>query len=146
MAITFNKKEKEKKRLKKRQDKAEKMAMRKANAEPGQSLEEMMAYVDEDGNLSSTPPDPKKKKATRAEDIEIGIARRSESDEADEIQTGKVTFFNETKGYGFIQENGNGHNIFFHLSAVQGKIKLGATVSFESENSAKGLVAKWVKV
>jgi len=146
MAITFSKKEKEKKRLKKRQDKAEKMAMRKANAEQGLQLEDMMAYVDENGNLSSTPPDPKKKKATKAEDIEIGIARRSEAEEGDGIQSGTVTFYNETKGYGFIQEDGNGDNIFFHLSEVQGKIQQGAKVTFESENSPKGLVAKWVKV
>jgi cold shock CspA family protein len=146
MAITFNKKEKEKKKLKKRQDKAEKMAMRKANAEPGQKLEDMLAYVDENGNLSTTPPDPKKKKATKAEDIEIGISRRPENEEPDGPQTGRVTFYNELKGYGFIQGEGNGENVFFHLNAVQGKIKMGGTVSYESENSPKGLVAKWVKV
>ena len=55
---TFNKKEKEKKRLKKKQEKMEKMQERKANAEKGKSLDEMMAYIDENGNLSSTPPDP----------------------------------------------------------------------------------------
>ena len=59
---TFNKKEKEKKRLKQRQDKAEKMEQRNANAKKGKSLDEMMAYLDENGNLTSTPPDPKKKK------------------------------------------------------------------------------------
>ncbi|MFN9520092.1 MAG: cold shock domain-containing protein, partial [Bacteroidota bacterium] len=44
---TFSKKEKEKKRLKKRQDKAQKKEERKANSLKGKSLEDMMAYVDE---------------------------------------------------------------------------------------------------
>lgn len=144
MAITFNKKEKEKKRLKKRNDKAEKMAARKANAESGQSLEDMMAYVDENGNLSTTPPDPKKKKATRAEDITIGVSRRLDEEPGDLM--GTVTFFNELKGYGFIQGERRGENVFFHLNAVQGNIKMGAVVSYEAEDSPKGLVAKWVKV
>ena len=59
---TFNKREKEKKRLKQQQEKREKMEERKANAKKGKSLDEMLAYIDENGNLSSTPPDPKKKK------------------------------------------------------------------------------------
>ena len=59
---TFSKKEKEKKKLKKRKEKEEKMEDRKANVEKGLQLEDMMVYVDEEGNLSSTPPDPKKKK------------------------------------------------------------------------------------
>jgi len=58
---TFNKRQKEKNRLKQKQDKREKMEERKANAKKGKSLEEMLAYIDENGNLSSTPPDPKKK-------------------------------------------------------------------------------------
>jgi len=63
---TFGKKEKEKKRLKERQEKHEKMEERKANARKGKSLEDMMAYIDEDGNISSTPPDPKKEKSIQA--------------------------------------------------------------------------------
>jgi hypothetical protein len=59
---TFSKKEKEKKKIKKRKDKEEKKEERKAMAPKGQSLEDMFVYVDEDGNITSTPPDPKKKK------------------------------------------------------------------------------------
>ena len=78
---TFNKKEKEKKRLKQRQEKREKMEERKANAKKGQSLDDMMAYIDEDGNISSTPPDPKKKKLFNVEDIQIGVPKFEETDE-----------------------------------------------------------------
>jgi len=52
---TFGKKEKEKKRKKQQQEKREKMEERKANAKKGKSLDEMMAYVDENGNISATP-------------------------------------------------------------------------------------------
>ena len=61
---TFNKKEKEKKRLKKRQEKLERRAQRKLEkAERGKvAFEDMLSYVDENGNLTNTPPDPSKKK------------------------------------------------------------------------------------
>jgi hypothetical protein len=60
---TYLKKEKEKKRLKDKQDKAAKKEERKANAKKGKSLEEMLAYIDDNGNLVSTPPDNKQIKA-----------------------------------------------------------------------------------
>jgi hypothetical protein len=58
---TFNKKEAEKRKAQKRKEKEQRKEERKANAKEGKSLEEMMAYVDEDGNITSTPPDPTKK-------------------------------------------------------------------------------------
>ena len=57
---TFGKKEKEKKRLKKREDKLEKKEERKSNSQKGASLEDMLMYVDENGQLTDTPPDPLK--------------------------------------------------------------------------------------
>jgi len=58
---SFSKKEKEKKKLKKKQDKEQKKEERKNNTDKGKSLEEMFVYVDEYGNITSTPPDPTKK-------------------------------------------------------------------------------------
>ena len=60
---TFNKKEREKKKIKKKKDKAEKKQSRKS--EESRSFEEMIMYVDENGNLTPTPPDPSKKKKIR---------------------------------------------------------------------------------
>ena len=54
----------------------------------------MMAYVDEHGNLSDTPPDPTKKKKVIASNIEIGIPKRDEEEQATGRQ-GKVTYFND---------------------------------------------------
>lgn len=57
---TYNKREKEKKKIRLRNEKAEKREERKANKTKGKSLDDMLAFVDENGNLSSTPPEPKK--------------------------------------------------------------------------------------
>src|SRR5438132_14015875 len=92
---TFAKKEKEKKRIKQRQDKQEKMEERKANAKKGKTLDEMMAYIDENGNLSATPPDPRKKVVFKQEDMNTGVPIH----EKEEIERqGIVSFFNEAKG------------------------------------------------
>lgn len=53
---SFNKREKEIRKLKNRQDKAQKMEERKSNNDKGKTLEDMMVYLDENGNLSPVPP------------------------------------------------------------------------------------------
>jgi hypothetical protein len=63
---TFNKKEKEKKKKKKQQEKENRKEERKANSDKGKSFEDMLAYVDEYGNISDTPIDPKNRKIGRA--------------------------------------------------------------------------------
>ena len=55
---TYNKKEVRNKKEKKRKDKEKKRLDRKENATEGKSFDDMIAYVDENGRLSSTPPDP----------------------------------------------------------------------------------------
>jgi hypothetical protein len=67
---TFNKRDKEKKRLQKREEKQLKKEERKANAGTS-SFESMIAYVDENGQLTSTPPDPTKRVEIDAESIEL---------------------------------------------------------------------------
>ncbi len=57
---TIGKKEKEKKKARERQDKLQRKQERKANNSKGKSFEDMIAYVDENGNFSSTPIDPKR--------------------------------------------------------------------------------------
>ena len=144
---TFNKKEKEKKRLKKKQDKEQKKEERKANSDKGKPIDEMLAYVDEDGNITSTPPDPTKKKSViKTEDIEIGISRQAAIDPADLIRKGTVTFFNESKGYGFIKDLESQDSIFVHVNGLEDEIKEGDKVSFETEKGQKGLNAVKVKL
>ena len=143
---TFNKREKEKKRLKKKQDKLKKKEERKSSSEKGKSLDDMLVDVDEEGNLSSTPPDPGKKKNIKAEDIEIGVSKQKEPDPEDLIRTGRVTFFNDSKGYGFIKDIETQESIFVHVHGLLDPISEGDKVTFETEKGQKGLNAVRVKL
>ena len=134
---TFGKKEKEKKRAKQRQDKEEKMQERKANAKKGKSLDEMMAYLDENGNLSSTPPDPKKKKIFNQEDIEIGVPKVVFNPE-DAIRSGIITHFNDSKGYGFIRDLKTQEIVFVHINQTSEPLRENDKVSFEVEMGPRG--------
>jgi cold shock CspA family protein len=140
---TFSKKEKEKKRLKKRQDKLVKKEERKADSVGG-SLESMMAYVDEYGNITDTPPDPTKKKKIIASNIEIGVPKREDEPEAAARQ-GKISYWNDSKGYGFIKDLITQENVFVHVNGTLETVKEGDTVTFEVERGQKGMNAVRVK-
>ncbi len=141
---TFNKKENEKKRAKQRQDKAEKMEERKANGKKGKSLDDMMAYIDENGNISSTPPDPRKKKVFNSEDVQIGVPKQVINEE-DAFRSGVVTFFNDAKGFGFIKDAQTGESVFIHVNQLTERIAENDKVNFEVEMGAKGPSAINVK-
>ncbi len=134
---TFSKKEKEKKRLKKRQDKAQKREERKST--PG-GLDDMIAYVDENGMISDTPPDPTKKTKVEASSIELGIPKK-EDVEVDPVRKGRVEFFNDSKGYGFIKEAETQEKFFVHVHGLLEAIGEGDQVSFELERGLKGMNA-----
>jgi cold shock CspA family protein len=141
---TFGKKEKEKARLKKSKEKKEKAEDRKANATKGKSLEDMMAYIDENGNITSTPPDPSRKIKVNVADIQIGIARK-EDVPLDTVRNGVVSFFNEEKGYGFIKDLQTEESIFVHINSLTEPLKENNLVTFETEQGLKGLAAVKVK-
>lgn len=140
---TFSKKENEKKRVQKKKEKEARKEERKANSVSGKSLDDMMAYVDENGNLADTPPDPKKIFTINAEDIEIGVKKMVE---VSGVRTGIVTHFNDQKGYGFIKDKTTQESIFVHINALTEPLKENNKVSFETEMGQKGLVAVNVKV
>ncbi len=142
---TFNKREKEKKRLQKRKEKQEKKEERKANATTGE-LDEMLAYVDEFGNITDTPPDPTvKKKEVKASSIEIGVPKKEREDITAE-RRGKVAFFNDSKGYGFINQDGTQERYFVHINGLIDQVQEGDKVSFQLEKGAKGMNAIEVKI
>ena len=141
---TFSKKEREKKKAKKQQDKQSKAEDRKANSSKGKSLDDMMAYIDEDGNITSTPPDPTKRKKISADSIQIGVPKQ-EDVPMDTVRSGIVTFFNESKGYGFIRDLQTQESIFVHINGLMNPIKENQKVTFETEKGPKGLNAVKVK-
>lgn len=142
---TFNKKEREKKKLQKKKEKAARREERKDQPTDG-SLDSMMAYVDEFGNISDTPPDPNaKSKPIKAKDIEIGVPKKEKEDLTGE-RRGRVTFFNDSKGYGFIEQDGSHERFFVHANNITQTIQEGNKVSFEIEPGPKGMMAVKVKV
>ncbi|WP_027136425.1 cold-shock protein [Gaetbulibacter saemankumensis] len=143
--VTFNKIEKEKKRLKKREDKQKKKEARRAEAkENPQGIQ--FAYVDHNGNLTDTPPDPSMKVKVDVESIEVGIPKKEEREpEEPVVNEGKVAFFDTSKGFGFITDNVNGEKYFVHVSGLLEPIAENDKVTFDLERGQKGMNAVAVK-
>jgi CspA family cold shock protein len=62
------------------------------------------------------------------------------------MNKGTVKFFNETKGFGFISEEGTEKDHFVHVSGLIDEINEGDEVEFELQEGRKGLNAVNVKV
>ncbi|NRD23579.1 cold shock domain-containing protein [Winogradskyella litoriviva] len=144
---TFSKSEKEKKRLKKREDKRKKMEARKLQKEENGTGGIPMAYVDHNGNLTDTPPDPSMKVKVKAENIVIGIPQKDDSDveEFDPIRKGKVSFYDSSKGFGFIIDTETNEKHFTHVSGIIDEIAENDKVTFELEKGQRGMNAVKVK-
>ena len=136
---SFNKKEKEKKRRKKKQEKLERREQRKLEREEGgkKTFEEMLMYVDENGNLTSEKPDPAKKIKIKAEDIVIGVPPKDDTP-VETVRQGRVKFFNHEKGYGFITDAITKDGIFVHVNNTNDDIHENDKVTFEVEMGPKG--------
>lgn len=137
---TFNKKEKEKKRLKKQQEKKEKAEVRKSNSSKGKGMEDMMAYIDENGNITNSPPVLMKQRVVLAESIQIATPKQVAGAE-DELRSGEISFFNTSKGYGFIRDADTRENVFFHINNLTYPAKENDRVKFATEKGPKGLSA-----
>ena len=62
------------------------------------------------------------------------------------MNKGTVKFFNETKGFGFITEEGASKDHFVHISGLVDEIREGDVVEFDLQEGNKGLNAVNVKV
>ena len=142
MGESFAKKELNKKKAKKKQEKAQKVMDRRGSAGK-KSLEDMMAYVDEFGNITDTPPDATaKKQEINPDDIILGAAPR-EPEET--LRTGTVLFFDDAKGYGFISDDKTAEKLFVHSSGIMQPIAERDKVTFEKEKTPRGFSAVLVK-
>jgi len=62
------------------------------------------------------------------------------------VNNGKVKFFDETKGFGFIKDADSAKEYFVHSSGLKDKIKENDDVTFDLEEGKKGLNAVNVKL
>lgn len=141
---SFSKREKEKKKQKKKQEKLQKKEERQAEATDS-SLESMMAYVDEYGNIVDTPPDKDQKEEVKAEDIVVGVPKKGEYETEPEVRKGKIEYFNDAKGFGFIREEGTNEKIFVHVTELQDEVSENDKVTYDVIRNPKGLNAVKVK-
>ncbi len=141
--ITFNKKEREKKKRQKKKEKAERREEKREQETSGK-LDDMMAYVDEYGNIVDTPPENNDKKKVKASDIVVGVPKKEKEDLTLE-RRGKIAFFNDNKGYGFIDQSQTGERYFVHVNGLKQPVQEGDKVRFSLEKGPKGLIAVGVE-
>ena len=139
-SVTVDKRENEKKRLAKRAEKQKKKEERKLSPKAN-SFEDMIAYVDENGVITSTPPEENvKKEEIKQEEILISVPKKEKEEPV--ILKGKVDFFNTSKGFGFIKELSGGERYFFHVNNIlSSAITEGDIVTFDLERGLKGMYA-----
>lgn len=137
MADSFSKKENNKKKTKKLQDKTARREERKINNNKGKSLDDMIIYVDVNGNFTSTPPHLQNKEEDLAK---AKKAKENSEINPEKILTGTITYVSD-KGYGFITEDGTQENVFFHHGELTQPINKHDKVSYRKEASPKGFRA-----
>jgi len=142
---TFSKKDVRDKRAKKRKEKEKRRLEKKEQGKD--SFDDMIAYVDADGNITDTPPDPTvKKKEIKAENIEITVPKAEDRVAVSKTRTGRLKNFDNTKGFGFIIDSESKDSIFVHINDCIDEINIGNRVEFETERGLKGIKAVKVKL
>jgi cold shock CspA family protein len=142
---TFSKKEVRNRKEKKRKDKEQKRAKKKTEGKKS-NLNDMIAYVDEFGKISATPPDPDKKIIIAAESIELKITKNNPGAAPDFIRKGVVISYNNSKGYGFIRDLETNRNVFVHANNLLEPVVENNIVIFEIGKGMKGPAAMKVKL
>ena len=142
---TFGKKEVRNRKEKKRKEKEQKRAKKKSEGGKS-SFNNMIAYVDEFGMITSTPPDPDKKTVIDAESIELKITKNKPETASNFVRKGVVTFFNESKGFGFIRDLVSNQRVFVHANNLLEPVRESDVVFFETGKGPKGPYAMNVKL
>lgn len=141
---TFGKKEVRDKKAKKRKEKEKKRLEKKEQGKKG-GLDDMIAWVDENGVITSEQPDKSQKEEIKAENIEVAVPK-AEFRINNKIRTGRLKNFDESKGFGFIIDSESRDSVFVHANDCEEELKQGARVQFETERGPKGIKAVNVKV
>ncbi len=143
MAETFSKRERRKKKIERRREKELRRDERRNTVVKKKSLEEMMAFVDENGNLSDTPPDPNRAYKASVEDIMIDIPKTVATD-SDGLLDGVVSYFDPAKGYGFVIDDQTKERLFIHVTGLaqpNTELNTGDKVVYTAVRSPRGMQA-----
>ena len=138
-SVTVDKRENEKKRLARRAEKQKRKEEKKLSPKAN-SLDDMIAYVDENGMITSTPPTENIKKEEIMQE-EIVISTPKKEKEVPTVMKGRVEFFNTSKGFGFIKDLSGTEKYFFHVNNVMADISENDIVTFDLERGIKGMNA-----
>ena len=138
-SVTVDKRENEKKRLARRAEKQKRKEEKKLSPKAN-SLDDMIAYVDENCMITSTPPTENiKKEEIKQEEIVISTPKKEK--EVPTVMKGRVEFFNTSKGFGFIKDLSGTEKYFFHVNNVMADISENDIVTFDLERGIKGMNA-----
>lgn len=141
--ITSSKRDREKAKQSKREEKQKRKEDRLSGG--SRSFEEMLAYVDENGMLHSTPQDMNPKEEIDASAIETSVPKKGEPEEVLPL-TGRIEHFNTSRGFGFIKDAASGEKYFFHISSAPNNIIEGDNVTFEIERGTRGMNAVRISI
>ena len=126
---SFGKRENEKKKQARRVEKQNRKEERKSSGK-ATSFEDM---------ITSVPPELRQKEEINQEDILISTPKKE--DVAPVILRGRVDYFNEAKGFGFIRDLSGTEKYFFHVNNVVDDISVNDIVTFDLERGDRGLSA-----
>jgi len=142
---TSGKKEVRNRKDKKRKEKEQKRAKKKIDGKRS-SFDDMIAYVDEFGMISSTPPDTNRNTTVNPETIELGATRSKSENPSSFERKGVISFFDESKGFGFIRDLETSERIFLHVSNLLEPVKENNVVIYEAGKGPKGITAIKVRL
>ena len=138
-SISADKRENEKKRLARRAEKQKKKEEKKLSNKAN-SFEDMIAYVDEKrhDNLYSSGRKHSQRRNKAGRNRHINSQKDKEEPV---IRRGRIEFFNESKGFGFIKDLSGVEKYFFHINNVLTDIAENNIVTFDLERGLKGMNA-----
>ncbi len=141
---SFGKKEVRNKQAKKRKEKAERRLQKKEQKASGKGDDDMFAYVDEFGVISSTPPVPRTEEELALEQKKY--ERNTNFLVAGNSGSGTITKLFMQKGFGFITDKDTNESLYMHLNDCIDKVNVGDQVSYIIEKGVKGFKAQEIKL
>lgn len=131
---SFGKREKEKERLKKKALKQDRREERKKNSLKGMGLDALV--VDPKDVITASINNPASE--------EVKPALTVNPSPISHQRTGRISYYNEQKGYGFVRDSQFKDNIMFRIKDLTVPVKLNDSVTYTKEKSPEGNIASGI--